>query len=99
MTEYFFGIEYLNMKPSSIEGFQLIETGEKPKPLPRVGERIKLVLNALAPSGTRPDAEHLKFSRMVRSSDERMSDGRHLDGLVIVQTGDHDDPGYYLGAT
>ena len=99
MAEYFFGLEYLETKPSSVSGFYLTETGERPVPLPRVGKRIKFVLNALAPGGTRPNAGYPKMARLVKQSYDRMSDGHHLDGLAIVQTGDFDDPGYYLGAT
>jgi hypothetical protein len=98
MAEYYFGIESLAMKPSTVSGFYLTEAGEMPEPLPRVGKRIKYVLNALAPGGTQPDAQLLKFAKLVHRSYERMSDGHHLDGLAIVQTGHHDDPGYYVGA-
>src|SRR5215208_4066864 len=52
MAEYFFGLEYLNMKPSTVSGFYLTETGKKPEPLPHMGKRIEFDLNALAPGGT-----------------------------------------------
>src|SRR5215211_82638 len=92
-------LEYLNMKPSTVSGFYLTETGKKPEPLPHMGKRIEFVLNALAPGGTHPDATYLGFARMVRRTYQRMSDGHHLDGLAIVQTGHPDSSRYDLGAT
>lgn len=97
MTEYFFGLQYLYMNPSTVSGYYLTETGSMPKPLPKVGKRIRFVLDALAPRGTRPNPEFLKLAERVHRSHERMSDGLHLDGLAIVQTGDPNDPGYYFG--
>ena len=64
-----------------------------------MGIRINDVLAAFAPRGASADAEYLSFAQLVHRTYKRMSDGHHLDGLAIVQTGDLNDPVYFLGAT
>lgn len=99
MAEYWFGIEYLELKPESVIGFYAAEPGETRIRLPFMGERIKQVLRASASDGVRSDTDQHRFAQMVNQTYKRMSDGHHLDGLAMVQTGDPNDPGYYLGAT
>jgi hypothetical protein len=99
MAEYWFGIEYLDLKPESAAGFYAAEPGEKQVRLPYIGSRISDVLAALAAGGSQANHGYERFARLVNKTYKRMSDGHHLDGLALVQTGDPNDPGYYLGAT
>jgi hypothetical protein len=98
MAEYWFGIEYLKLHPESVAGFYKAEEGEEQVRLPRMGRRIRSVLAAFAPSGVAASAENERFAHVVDKTYKRMSDGHHLDGLAMVQTGDLNAPGYYLGA-
>lgn len=99
MAEYWFGIEHLELNPTSVAGFYAAPQGETQVRLPFMGRRINEVLKAFAPGGARADGDQNRFAQMVNKSYKRMSDGHHLDGLAMVQTGDPNDPGYYLGAT
>jgi len=99
MAEHWFGIEYLALKPESVSGFYAAEPAEEQVNLPYMGKRIRNVLTALSPDGSHPDVDNERFARTVNETYKRMSDGHHLDGLAMVQTGNLDDPGYFLGAT
>jgi len=98
MAEYWFGIEHLNLNHTSMAGYFAAEEGQEQVRLPYMGTRIKHVLGAFAPGGSAADVDRDKFAQFVDKSYKRMSDGHHLDGLALVQTGDLNDPGYYLGA-
>jgi hypothetical protein len=99
MAEYWFGIEYLELNPESVAGFYAAEPGETQVRLPYMGKRISEVLRAFALGGIHADVNRERFAQMVSNTYRRMSDGHHLDGLAMVQTGDPNDPSYYLGAT
>ena len=98
MAEYWFGIENLKLNPASIAGYYAAEEGKQQVRLPYMGNRIQQVLEAFAPGGSAADVDRDKFAQFVNKTYKRMSDGHHLDGLALVQTGDPNDPGYYLGA-
>lgn len=98
MTEYFFGINHLVQNPSTVSRYYLTEEGEQPQRLPSAGQRIAEVITALEPNGAHANPSFLEYATLVRKSYRRMSDGHHLDGLALVQTGSHEDRGYYLGA-
>jgi hypothetical protein len=98
MAEYWFGIEHLKLNPASIAGYYAAEEGQQQVRLPYMGTRIQQVLEAFAPPGSAANADRDKFAKFVNKTYKRMSDGHHLDGLALVQTGDPNDPGYYLGA-
>jgi hypothetical protein len=98
MAEYWFGIEHLKLNPTTIVGYYAPEEGQKQVRLARIGNRIKEVLEAFAPGGEAADADREKFAQFVNKTYKRMSDGHHLDGLALVQTGDPNDAGYFLGA-
>ena len=97
MAEYWFGIDHLKLNPSSIAGYYAAEPGEVQTRLPYMGTRIKHVLDAFAPGGAAADVDREKFAQFVNKTYKRMSGGHHLDGLALVQTGDPNDPGYFLG--
>ena len=98
MAEYWFGIEHLELNPASIAGYYAAEEGQQQVRLPYMGTRIREVLDAFAPGGVAADADREKFAQFVNKTYKRMSDGHQLDGLALVQTGDPNDPGYFLGA-
>lgn len=99
MAEYWFGLAYLELKPSSVDGFYAAPPGEQQMRLPYMGARIREVLKAYGPGGSHANADKERYAQTVNRTYKRMSDGHHLDGLALVQTGDANDPGYYLGAT
>ena len=85
LAEYWFGMEYLALKPESLAGLYREEPGEQQVRLPKMGIRISDVLAAFAPRGASADAEYLSFAQLVHRTYKRMSDGHHLDGLAMCK--------------
>ncbi len=98
MAEYWFGIEHLKLNPTSIPGYYAAEEGQQQVRLPYMGTRIRHVLEAFTPGGSAAALDRNKLAQFVNKTFKCKSDGHHLDGLALVQTGDPNDPSYYLGA-
>jgi len=78
MAEYWFGLQHLELNPTSVAGFYAAPEAEIQLRLPYMGARIKEVLAAYAVGGSHEDDHKEWFAQTVNKTYKRMSEGHQL---------------------